>query len=91
MGELFFFEIGALFCHCDEQAHHNSEQGNTFHEGGGQNHVGTDVARNFRLTGEGLESALANFTDTDTSANGSKACADTCPQFANTGTWGDVQ
>ena len=77
------FGDGWVLCHSDEQAHHNTEQGDTFHEGGGQDHVGTDVAGYFGLTGEGLESTLADFTDTDTCADGGEACADTSAHFTD--------
>ena len=46
----------------------NPEQGHTFHEGGRQDHVRADVTGGFRLAGDAFDSATANLTDANASA-----------------------
>ena len=77
------FSRGGVLCHSDEQTHHDTEQGDAFHEGGGQDHVGSDVACDFGLAGEGLESTLADFADTDTCADGRETCTNTSAHFTD--------
>ena len=64
----------------DEQAKHNGEEGDAFHQSGGDNHRRADVATGFGLTGHAFHSALADFTDTDTGSDGSQTGSDSCSQ-----------
>lgn len=80
------FSIGRVLCYCDEQTHHDTEQSDAFHEGGSEDHVGTDVTRHFRLAGEGLESTLTDFTNTDTCADSCEACANAGAHFTDAST-----
>ena len=61
---------------CDKQTYHDGEQGDTFNQGGSQDHVGTNVTSHFRLTGDGGHSVLTNVTDTETGANGCQTSTD---------------
>ena len=59
-----------------EQTGNGTQKGNTFYEGRSQDHVCTNVVRSFRLTGNGINSALTDLADTDTGTYGSEACAE---------------
>jgi hypothetical protein len=68
------FYVRSLF-YCNEQTRHSSQKGNAFYQGRGQDHVGTNVVRSFRLAGDGFYSAFTDLTDTDTGTNRGKTCA----------------
>lgn len=53
-----------------QQTHHHGEEGGTFHESGGQDHVGAEVVDGLRLTGHGLHSVTTDAADANTSAKG---------------------
>jgi hypothetical protein len=57
-----------------EQTGNGSQKGNTFYEGRSQDHVTANVVRSFRLTGNSVYCAFTDLADTDTGANGCKAC-----------------
>ena len=54
-----------------ECADDDCEKGDTFDECGDDNHVASDIASCFGLTGDGIHGRATDFTDTDT-------CADCC-------------
>ena len=60
----------------DEQAKHNGEEGDAFHQSGGDNHRRADVATGFGLAGHAFHGALTNFTDADTGTNSGQTCSD---------------
>lgn len=59
----------------DEEADDDGEEGNTFYEGGGDDHSAADVAGSFGLTSDTFHSTLADFTDTETGTNSSQTSA----------------
>ena len=65
----------------NQQTNHNGEEGNTFDQGGCDNHVGTDVSTDFRLTCQGFQSTFTDVTDTQTCADGSDTGTDTGTHF----------
>jgi hypothetical protein len=67
----------ALFL-TDEERQNDTNQGGAFYEGGRQDHVRTNVARGFRLAGNGFHCLAADLTDTDTCANYGEAGSDCC-------------
>ena len=69
--------------HCDEQANHDGKQGDTFYEGGGQNHVRSDVTGDLGLACDGFQSTLSDSTDTDTSTDGCETGTDTSAHFTD--------
>ncbi len=60
---------------CNEQTCYGSEKGNAFYECRGQDHVGTNVIRSFRLAGDTFYSAFTDLSDTDTGTDGGETCA----------------
>ena len=64
----------------DEQAKHNGEEGDAFHQSGGDNHRRADGATGFGLTGNAFHGALTDFTNTDTGTNGGQTGSDRCSQ-----------
>lgn len=69
--------------HCDEQANHDGKQRNTFDEGCGQNHVGSDITGDLGLACDGFQSTLSDSTDTDTSTDGCETGTDTSAHFTD--------
>src|SRR5579859_2367100 len=67
--------LRALLLEYSEQTGNGSQKGNPFDQGRSQDHVCTNVVRSFRLTGNGINSALTDLADTDTGADSSEACA----------------
>jgi hypothetical protein len=63
----------------DEQTDDDGEECNTFDERGCHDHVRTDIAYAFGLTGNGFEGAGADLSNTDT-------CSDGCDTSTNTST-----
>ena len=59
-----------------KQTCNGSQKGNTFYQGRGEDHVGTNVVRSFRLAGDAFHGAFTDLTDTDTCAYGGETCAD---------------
>ena len=70
-----------LLHNSQQQADNDREEGNTFDQSRGNNHVGTDVSTNFRLTGKGFQRASTDISNTYTCANGSDTCTDTGTHF----------
>ena len=66
-----------------QQTHHHREEGGTFHQSGGEDHVGAQVVHGFRLTGHGLNGITTDATDTNTSAEGSKTCTESSDSVAS--------
>jgi hypothetical protein len=69
----------------DEQTNHDREEGNTFDQSGGNNHVGTNVTDSFRLTGNRFNGATADVSNANTSANGCDPCADSGTHLSDRG------
>ena len=65
--------------HClfenSEQTCYSSQKGNPFNQRHGQDHVGTNVVRSFRLAGNGFYSSFTDLSDTDTGTYSGKTCA----------------
>jgi hypothetical protein len=59
----------------NEQTCYGSQKGNAFYQSRGQDHVGTNVVRSFRLTGDAFNGALTDLSDTDTGTDCGKTCA----------------
>jgi hypothetical protein len=57
-----------------EQTCYGSQKGNTFYEGRSQDHVGANVIRSFRLTGNCVYSAFTDLSDTDAGTDRGKTC-----------------
>jgi hypothetical protein len=62
------------FLEYSEQTGNRSQKRNTFYEGRCQDHVTANVVRSFRLTGNSVYCAFTDLADTDTGADGCKAC-----------------
>ena len=67
-----------------ECANNNGEQGYTLNEGCCQNHVGTDGACCLGLTGDGIHSASADSTDTETGSDYRNTCTETGAKLCKT-------
>jgi len=70
----------------DEQrqhSHYHGEERNPFHQGGHDNHVGTNLAHHFGLTGNGIHGIAANLADADAGSNSRKSGSDSAPIFAS--------
>ncbi len=59
-----------------QQTYHHRKEGSTFHESGGQDHVGAQVVDGFRLAGHGLNCVTTDATDTDTGTNSGETSAE---------------
>ena len=59
-----------------KQTCNGSKKGNPFHERRGEDHVGPNFVRSFRLAGDAFHGAFTNLTDTDTCAYGRKTRTD---------------
>ena len=66
-----------------QQTHHHGEEGGTFHESGGQDHVGAEVVDGLRLTGHGLHSITTDAADANTSAKGGETSTEGGMNSAN--------
>ena len=67
----------------DEQANNHTEEGNTLNQCSGHDHVGTNVACDFRLTRHGFEGRSANAAHTQTCTNGSSSSTEACEALSN--------
>lgn len=66
-----------------QQTSYSGQQGNTFYEGGSQDHSTADVVSSFRLAGDAFSSAFTNLTNTDTSANSGQTSTDSTTEVAH--------
>ena len=57
-----------------EQTCYGSQKGNTLDEGRSQDHVGTNVIRSFRLTGNCVYSAFTDLSDTNAGTDSGETC-----------------
>ena len=65
-----------------QQTRDNAEQGNTLYQRRSQDHVSTDLVSSFRLTSDGLQSALTDVTYTDTSCDSSNTSTNSTTSFS---------
>ncbi len=69
-----------------QQADDHGEEGNAFHQGRGDDHVGADRAGHFRLAGDGLHGTATNLADTNAGANGAECSGDAATNGLEAGT-----
>jgi hypothetical protein len=69
---------------CEHESQNDRGEGDTFDEGGGNQHVGADTAGGFRLTGDSFTGLSADLTDATTCADDSEAHSDDSATDADT-------
>lgn len=62
--------------HSYQKADNRTEESNSFHESGNDQHGALDFTRSFRLTGNGFHSGTTDTADTQTSADSSQTSTD---------------
>jgi len=70
-----------------QQTYHHSEEGSTFNESGGQDHVGAQIVHGFGLTGHGLHSVTADTANAYTCTE----CGQASTQSSNTITNAEIE
>lgn len=72
-----------LLDEADEEADDDGEQGRTFDESGGENHVGADRALGIGLAGDRLDRTLADHADTESATDDGEASAESREALTN--------